>query len=376
MSKRDYYEILGVERSASVEEIKSSYRKMAMKYHPDRNQGDVEAEVKFKEAAEAYEILSNPQKRQRYDNFGHQGVNGNAGFNDMNDIFSHFGDIFGGGSIFDEFFGGGSRRQRREPGIRGSDLKITVKLSLEEIADGIEKKLKIKKFKSCQTCNGSGAENGSFETCTNCNGTGEIRNVTRSILGQFVNISSCPMCEGDGKIIKDRCPDCSGEGRLKSETTIKVKIPPGVSEGNYIPLSGQGNAGIRGGRAGDLLVFIEEEEHQFFHRKGDDIVYELNVSLTDAVMGASIMVPTLSGETKVKIDSGTQPGTIIKLKDKGIRHLNEFGRGSQLVYVNIHIPSKVNSKEKQLLKELSESENFKPDNSKKKSKSFFKSLFS
>ena len=376
MSKRDYYEILGVERQATVDEIKMSYRKMAMKHHPDKNPGDAEAETRFKEAAEAYEVLSNPQKRQRYDQFGHQGVNGNGGFSDINDIFSQFGDIFGGGSIFDEFFGGGSsRRQRREQGIRGSDMKITVKLTLEEIADGIEKTLKVKKLKPCDTCDGSGAKNGSFESCRQCNGSGEIRNVTRSILGQFVNISTCNVCGGEGRIVKDKCDTCYGEGRMKSESTIKVKIPPGVSEGNYIPLTGQGNAGARGGRPGDLLVFIEEQEHEFFHRNGDDIIYELNVTISDAVMGASITVPTLGGEHKLKIESGTQPGTIIRLKDKGIRHLNEFGKGDQLVYVNVFMPSKVSSKEKQMLKELSESENFDPARSKKKNKSFIKSLF-
>lgn len=375
MSKRDYYEILGVERQATVEEIKMSYRKLAMKHHPDRNPGDTEAEARFKEAAEAYQVLSNPQKRQRYDQFGHQGVNGNGGFSDINDIFSQFGDIFGGGSIFDEFFGGGSRRQRREQGIRGGDLKITVKLTLEEISTGVEKTLKVKKLKTCDTCDGSGAKNGSFETCRQCNGTGEIRNITRSILGQFVNISTCNVCGGEGRIVKDKCGTCHGEGRMKSESTIKVKIPPGVSEGNYIPLTGQGNAGARGGRSGDLLVFIEEQEHEFFHRNGDDIIFELNVTIADAVMGASITVPTLSGEYKLKIEPGTQPGTIIRLKDKGIRHLNEFGKGDQLVYVNVFMPSKISSKEKQMLKELSESENFDPSKSKKKNKSFIKSLF-
>ena len=375
MTNRDYYEILGVEKQASVEEIKTSYRKLAMKYHPDRNPGDSEAEVKFKEAAEAYQILSNPEKRQRYDRFGHQGVNGNGGFNDINDIFSHFGDIFGGGSIFDEFFGGSSRRQRREPGIRGSDLKITVKFTLEEIANGVEKKLKIKKLKTCETCHGSGAKNGSYQTCTNCNGTGEVRHVTRSILGQFVNISACNVCNGEGRIIKEKCQECHGEGRVKSESTIKVKIPPGVSEGNYIPLREQGNAGARGGRSGDLLVFIEEQEHQYFHRNGDDVIYELNISIADAVLGTTVMVPTLSDEHKLKVEPGTQPGTVIKLKEKGIRHLNEFGKGDQLIYVNVFIPSKVTSKEKQLLKELSDSENFSPERSKKKNKGFIKSIF-
>lgn len=376
MSKRDYYEVLGVDRQATIEEIKLSYRKLAMKYHPDRNPGDIEAENRFKEAAEAYEVLSHSEKRQRYDTYGHRGMNGNNGFHDMNDIFSHFSDIFGGGggSIFDDLFGGGGRRQR-EKGIRGSDLRISVKLTLEEIADGVEKTLKVKKYKSCDTCEGTGAKDHSFENCSNCNGTGEVRNVTRSILGQFVNISACPVCEGEGRIIKDKCPACSGEGRMRSESTIKVKIPAGVSEGNYIPLSGQGNAGVRGGRAGDLMVFIEEQKHDHFHRRGDDIIYELNVSIADAVLGTSLQVPTLNGEYKLKIEAGTQPATVIKLKDRGIRHLNEFGRGDQLVYVNVFMPSKVSSKEKEMLKDLSESENFDPKKAKRKDKSFFRSLF-
>ncbi|MEO8447980.1 MAG: DnaJ domain-containing protein, partial [bacterium] len=290
MTKRDYYEILTVTKTATVEEIKTSYRKLAMKHHPDKNPGDLESEEKFKELAEAYEILSDPAKRQRYDQFGHQGVNGAGGFqgfDNINDIFSHFGDIFGGanrggGSIFDEFFGGGSRGSRTQNND-GSDLKISLKLTLEEIAEGIEKTIKVKKYKNCVKCSGSGAKAGSGHTkCTNCNGSGEIRQVSRSMFGQFVNVTMCQTCNGEGRIIKEKCDECHGEGRVKSESTIKINVPAGVQEGNYIPLRGQGNVGPRGGNPGDLLVFIEEEKHKYFERDEDHIYYELEVSIVDA----------------------------------------------------------------------------------------------
>ena len=274
MGKRDYYEILEVPKTATADEIKKAYRKAALKYHPDRNPNNKEAEEKFKEASEAYEVLSDENKRHRYDQFGHEGMRVGTdyhGYTDINDIFSHFGDIFGsafGGSIFEEVFGGGVRARAREVGISGSDLKIRLRLTLEEIATGVEKKLKIKKWKPCDTCHGSGARTGSSKTiCPVCNGTGEIRHVSRSVFGQFVNITTCGNCGGEGRIIKDRCLTCGGEGRTQGETTIKVNVPPGVSEGNYIPLRGQGNAGQRGGPAGDLIVVIEEEHHRIFIRK-------------------------------------------------------------------------------------------------------------
>ncbi|MBX7045927.1 MAG: molecular chaperone DnaJ [Ignavibacteria bacterium] len=386
MTKRDYYEILSVERTASGEEIKKSYRKLAMQYHPDRNPGDKEAEDKFKECAEAYEILSDPQKRQRYDQFGHQGVSGGpggfSGFTDMNDIFSHFGDIFGGGgggSIFEEFFGGGrgSSRRRQGNGTRGSDLKINIKLTLEEIAEGVEKTIKIKRHNRCETCNGSGAKGSSgYATCTNCNGSGEIRQVSRSIFGQFVNVTMCTTCNGEGRVIKDRCHECHGEGRVKAESEIKVNIPSGVSEGNYIPLEGQGNAGLRGGPAGDLYIHLEEEEHEIFIRQEDDIYYELELSFTDAALGADVIVPTLKGKARLKIDSGTQPGSILKMSGKGIKKLHSDRRGDQLVKVNVHIPTKLSGKEKDLLRELAKSDNFKPNGKKKQEKGFFKKVFS
>jgi molecular chaperone DnaJ len=389
MTKRDFYEILSVNKSSSAEEIKSSYRKLAMKYHPDKNPGDAEAEEKFKELAEAYEILSDPNKRQRYDQFGHQGVSGGAhSYDNINDIFSQFGDIFGGfgrgsgGSIFDDFFGGGQRTSRSEQHNAGSDLRINLKLSLEEIADGAEKTLKIKKYKVCSTCEGKGAKSQSgYSKCSHCNGTGEIRQATRSIFGQFINVSMCSFCNGEGRIIKEKCGDCHGEGRIKSESTIKVSVPSGVQEGNYIPLRGQGNAGIRGGHPGDLLVFIEEEQHKDFIREEDDIYYDLEISVTDAIMGADFIVPTLKGKAKLTVESGTESGRLLRMKDKGIKHLNSHGRGDQIVRVNIHIPKKLNSKEKELLKELSKSENFKPKSNhtaskeKKSEKNFFKNVF-
>ncbi|MBL8007447.1 MAG: molecular chaperone DnaJ [Ignavibacteria bacterium] len=389
MTKRDYYEILSVSKTSSVDEIKSSYRKLAMKYHPDKNPGNKEAEEKFKELAEAYEILSDPVKRQRYDQFGHQGVSGGAhSYDNINDIFSQFGDIFGsfgrggGGSIFDEFFGGGQRTSRREHNNQGSDLKINLKLTMEEIAEGVDKTIKVKKYKVCSECEGSGAksQNG-FSRCTHCNGSGEIRQATRSIFGQFINVTVCNYCNGEGRIIKEKCDECHGEGRVKTETTIKVNVPAGVSEGNYIPLRGQGNSGIRGGHPGDLLVFIEEEQHKEFTRNEDDIYYNLEVSIVDAVMGAEVVVPTLAGKAKLTIEPGTESGKFLRMKDKGIRHLNAHGRGDQIVKVNVHIPKKINSKEKELLKELGKSENFKPKHShsgtkdKKSEKNFFKSVF-
>jgi molecular chaperone DnaJ len=382
MTKRDYYEILGVSKNASNDEIKTAYRKLAMKYHPDRNPGNKESEEMFKEGAEAYEVLSDSQKRQRYDQFGHQGVNqgGFSGFNDVNDIFSHFGDIFGGfggGSIFDEFFGGSSssRRRSRSHGIPGSDMKITLKLTYEEIADGTEKTVKIKKLKTCGTCSGTGAKPGSGHiTCSVCNGTGEIRQVSRSIFGQFVNVSECHNCHGEGKIIKDKCPNCNGDGREKSEETVNVKVPSGVSEGQYIPLKGKGNAGMRGGHAGDLLIFIEEAKHAYFIRDNDDIILNLSISISDAILGADVVVPTLNGKAKLKIEPGTQSGSILRMRDKGIRHLNSSGRGDQLVKIHVFIPKKISAKEKSLLKDLEKSDNFNPDS--KDSRGFFKSMFS
>lgn len=380
MNKRDYYEILGLSRSSADTEIKASYRKLAMKFHPDRNPGDKEAEEKFKEAAEAYEVLSNPEKRARYDQFGHQAMRGGYdyhGYSNINDIFSQFSDIFGGGSIFDDIFGtGGTRRhsgRHKQHGIQGSDLKINLKLTLEEIAEGTEKTLKVRRYDKCSHCGGSGAKSSSATAeCQSCHGTGEIRHVSRSMFGQFVNIQVCHTCNGEGRVIKDKCPHCEGEGRIREEATIKVNIPAGVSSGNYIPLRGQGNAGIRGGSSGDLIVMIEEAEHKYFIREEDDVLFELTISITDAVLGTEIEIPILGGTAMLKIEPGTQPGKILRMRDKGIRHLNHSGRGDQLVYINIYIPNKLTGKEKELFKELSKSEHLKPKKSgDSKSKGFF-----
>ncbi len=385
MSKRDYYEVLGLSKGASNDEIKSAYRKMAMKYHPDRNQGDKEAEEMFKEASEAYEVLSDATKRQRYDQMGHQGLRGGQDFHqysNINDIFSQFGDIFGGGgaggSIFEEFFGGGGSRRggsrTRSVGQPGSDLKIRLPLTLEEIATGVEKTLKIKRQRECDTCKGSGAKAGSgMTTCPSCQGQGEVRQVSRSMFGQFVNISACNTCGGSGQVIKDHCDSCKGEGRVAGETTIKVNVPAGVSEGNYIPIQGKGNAGRRGGSAGDVIVVIQEIKHQHFTREDDDVIYELTISFPDAALGGEVTVPTLTGTAVLTIQPGTQPGTVLKMRDRGIQHLNSHGKGDQLVQINVFVPAKLSSHEKDLLKELSKSENIAPKKSKKASKdaSFF-----
>jgi molecular chaperone DnaJ len=391
MAKRDYYEILELQRNASPDEIKKAYRKAALKFHPDRNPNNKEAEERFKEAAEAYEVLSDEPKRHRYDQFGHEGLRPGAdyhGYTNVNDIFTSFNDIFGssfGGSIFEEVFNGGRTRSRgrTQTGIAGSDLKIRLKLTLEEIASGIEKKLKIKRWKPCETCDGSGAKSTAARiTCPVCSGTGEVRQVSRSVFGQFVNITTCHNCNGEGRIIKDRCQTCEGEGRVQGETTIKVNVPAGVAEGNYIPMRGQGNAGQRGGPAGDLLVIIEEEPHPLFVRNGDDVVLDLLVSFPEASMGTDIEIPTLSGRARLKVDAGTQSGKILRMRDKGIPQLNGHGRGDQLVRVNVWVPTHLSKEDKEHLKTLAKSENVKPkegDRSAHSDKSFFdkmKDIFS
>jgi molecular chaperone DnaJ len=381
MAKQDYYQVLGVARNATAEEIKKAYRKLALQYHPDRNPGNKQAEEKFKEAAEAYEVLGDQAKRQRYDQYGHEGIRGTdfRPFTDVNDIFSTFSDIFGGGfggSIFDDMFGtGGRTRARGSAASAGSDLKIRLKLPLEEIASGVEKKLKIKKWKRCDICGGTGAHSsGSMSTCPVCNGTGEIRQVSRSVFGQFVNVTTCQNCGGEGKVVREPCQTCHGDGRVQGESTIKVQIPAGVSEGNYIPLRGEGNVGKRGGPAGDIIVVMEEEPHGIFTRNGDDVILDLLVSFPEAAIGGDIEVPTLTGRARLRIDPGTQSGRILRMRDKGIPHLNSFGRGDQLVRVNVWVPTSLSAREKQTLKEMGESENFHPkegDRSANSEKSFF-----
>jgi len=373
MTKKDYYEVLGLGKNATQDEIKKAYRKLAMKYHPDRNPGDKQAEENFKEAAEAYEVLSNDEKRAKYDRYGHEGLRGAQdfqGFNNVNDIFSHFSDIFGGSfgggggsSIFDDFFSSGSSSQRtrqRTQGTPGSDLKITLKLTLEEIATGTIKKVKIKKFHKCTTCSGTGAKTTSaFKTCSVCNGTGEVRQVSRSIFGQFVNIAPCNNCGGTGKIISEPCPTCNGDGRIQDESTIKINVPAGVTNGNYMTLRNEGNTGKNNGPAGDIIIIFEELPHQFFTRDGDNVIYELSVSFPEAAIGTEVEVPTLNGRAKLKIEPGTLSGKFLKMRDKGIQHLNDHGAGDQLVRINIHVPKNLNAKEKELLKELQKQPNIK-----------------
>ena len=378
MSKRDYYEVLGVEKNASKEDLKKAYRKMAMQFHPDRNPDDKAAEEKFKEAAEAYDVLSNDDKRTNYDRFGHDGVRssayGSTGFNDINDIFTHFSDIFGGSSIFDDFFGGGQRQRgrRRATGIQGSDLKINLKLTLEEISQGITKKLKIKKQVKCNQCNGTGAEAGtSTKTCPVCHGSGEVKTVSRSVFGQFVNITSCNNCNGEGNVIDSPCKKCSGDGIVNEEVSVSINVPAGVHEGSYMTLRGEGNAGKRGGQPGDIIVIFQEIPHEYFIREDDDIIYDLFISFPKAVLGSDVEVPTLNGKAILKLDAGTQAGKLLKMREKGIKHLNQSGHGDQLVRVNIDIPKKITQKEKEILKELSELPNFKKS-SVADDKNFFK----
>ncbi len=370
MAKRDYYEILGVSRDASQDDIRKAYRKVAMQYHPDRNPNNPQAEEKFKEAAEAYEVLSDANKRSRYDRFGHQGMDENFGGGmNMEDIFSRFSDIFGGGGggPFSDFFGGGRGGERMR---RGSNLRVKLKLTLEEIANGVEKKIKVKRNVACEACNGSGAKGGAVETCRNCNGTGQVKRVVNTMLGQMVSTSTCPKCDGDGKIITQRCPKCDGEGLQNREEVISVKIPAGVSEGMQLSMSGKGNAARRGGIDGDLLIVIEEIEHPELKRENNNLHYDLYISFPDAVLGGSVEVPTINGKVKIPIEAGTQSGKILRLRGKGLRDLNGYGTGDQLVHINVWTPRNLNSDEKATLEKLRKSSNFNP-NPDKQDKGFF-----
>ena len=370
MEKRDYYEVLGVAKNADAAEIKKAYRKLALKYHPDRNPGDKEAEEKFKEAAEAYDVLSNEEKRRRYDQFGHAGVGGGAGgFGgggiSMDDIFAHFGDIFGSFGGFGGF-GGGGRSARRVN--RGSNLRVKVKLNLEEIAAGVEKKIKVKKYVACQHCNGTGAKDGkSYSTCSTCKGTGQVTRVQNTILGAMQTTSTCPTCGGEGRIINDKCPHCGGEGVLLSEEVITLNIPAGVADGMQLSLSGKGNAARRGGVNGDLIVLIEEEEHPDLIRDGNDLLYNVFVSFPEAVLGETVEIPTIEGKAKVKIEPGTQPGKILRLRGKGLPDINGYGKGDLLVKVSVWIPKTLSKDDKKLVEKMKESEGFRPGGSEKKS---------
>jgi molecular chaperone DnaJ len=375
MAKRDYYDILGVSKGASPEEIKKAYRKLAIKYHPDKNPGDKEAEENFKEAAEAYEVLSNPEKKQRYDQFGHAGMGAGGGYGggnmNMDDIFSQFGDIFGGGSPFEGFFGGGQRGGGGRRVARGSNLRIKVKLSLDEIAKGTEKKIKVNKLVTCNVCDGTGAKDkSSFHTCQTCGGSGSVRRVTNTILGQMQTTSTCPTCNGEGTQVTSKCTNCHGDGLVRGEETITINIPAGVSEGMQLSMSGKGNAAPRGGVPGDLVILIEEVPHETLKREGNNVVYDLHISFIDAALGSSIEVPTIDGKAKIKIEPGTQGGKILRLKGKGVPEVNSYHRGDQLVYVNIWTPKAISREERELLEKLQNSPNFKPQPGKNE-KSFF-----
>ena len=378
MAKRDYYEVLGVDKNVSPEDLKKAYRKLALKYHPDRNPGDKEAEEKFKEAAEAYDVLSNPDKKARYDQFGHAGLDGAGGFGgqgmSMDDIFSSFGsifgDIFGGGSGFGfSGFGGGQQRGGR-PVQRGSNLRIKVKLTLEEIDQGVEKKIKVSKFVPCKSCGGSGARGNSFETCSHCHGSGVITEIRRSVFGQMQTQSACPYCGGQGRIIKDKCHDCHGDGIVKSDEVITIKIPAGVSDGMQLSMRGQGNAGPHGGVAGDLIIQVEEQPHDLFERQESNLFYNAFITFGEAAMGGSIEIPTLGGKVRVKVEPGTPSGKVIRLRGKGLPDLNGYSRGDLLVSINVWVPKNLTKDEKNLLEELNKHPNFQP-NPNKQEKGFF-----
>ncbi|GET26532.1 molecular chaperone DnaJ [Prolixibacter sp. NT017] len=376
MAKRDYYEVLGVSKSASPEEIKKAYRKKAIQFHPDKNPGDKTAEENFKEAAEAYEVLSNPEKRQRYDQFGHSGLGGGqGGFSghdmSMDDIFSMFGDIFGGGfGGFGGFGSGGGRTHRRTN--RGSNLRVKASLTLKEIAHGTEKKIKVKKYVTCDSCHGSGAKGSDgYSTCSTCHGSGQVTRISNTFLGQMQTTSTCPTCGGEGQIITHKCDKCHGEGIVRGEEVINIKIPAGVAEGMQLSVSGKGNAARRGGVPGDLLVLINEVKHPELIRDENDLIYNLYLSFPDLALGTTSEIPTVDNKVKVKVDAGTQPEKILRLRGKGLPDLNGYGKGDLLVRIHVWVPKKLSNDEKKQLEKLQESENFSAKNAASEDRNFF-----
>jgi len=366
MSKRDFYEILEVSRSASKEEIKKAYRKKAIQFHPDKNPDDKGAEEKFKEAAEAYEVLSDDNKRSRYDQFGHAGLSGGGGGGfsgqgmTIDDIFTNFGDIFG--DVFGGFGGfGGSRGQSRTVN-KGTNLRIKVTLDLIEIANGTDRKVKVKKYIACKTCSGKGARGESgFSTCSTCRGSGQVTRISNTFLGQMQTTTVCPSCQGEGKMIKEKCLNCHGEGIITGEEVIPITIPAGVGEGMQMTVSGKGNAPRRGGVNGDLLVVIQEEKHPDLIRDGNDLLFNLFVSIPQAALGETVEIPTVDGKVKIKVEPGTQPGKILRLRNKGLPSVNGYGKGDLLVSINVWIPKNLSKEERQVLEGFQKSDHFTPD---------------
>lgn len=367
MAKRDYYEVLGVPRGASEDEIKKAYRKVAMQHHPDRNPGDKDAEARFKEATEAYEVLRDPARRARYDQFGHAATGGAAGGPGMGPEFSGFDladalrafmrDFGGGEGGFEDLFGGGTGRGARGPG-RGDDLQVRLPLTLEEIAEGVEKKIRVKHLKKCEACHGRGGKG--EKTCTQCQGRGQVRRVQQTMFGQFVNVSACPRCHGEGSTVSETCRSCGGDGRVSETETVSVKVPPGVANGNYIPLRGLGDAGLRGGPAGDLVVLIEEKEHDVYERHDDDLLLDLPVGFPTLALGGKVEAPLLGGGAHaIDVGAGTASGHVVRVRGKGLPGLRG-GRGDLLVRLRVWVPAKLSGAEKKLLEELRRGEGLKP----------------
>ncbi len=369
---RDYYEVLEVARDASPEDIKKAYRKKAMHYHPDRNPGDKKAEGHFKEAAQAYAVLSDAQKRARYDRFGHEGVggNGNMGgrYRDVSDIMSAFGDIFahaaGGSSPFSDFFSGGSGRARRSHrGVPGEALQFRLDLSLAEVAEGVQKELKIRRLVKCKSCRGSGAKEGddNLKQCSTCNGSGERHRTQNTMLGRIVSVVECSDCNGEGTVIGKKCSDCWGEGRLEADKVVRVRVPAGVRTDQYLTLRGHGNAGKRGGPPGDLRIVIRELASKDFRRDGNNLIHELYVSFPDAALGAEVEVPTLEGKVPAKIKAGTQSGDILRLRRKGIKGLDSYERGDILINVHVWTPRKLSRNQRKNLEKMRDAASFRPE---------------